>query len=386
MNNSPAADELDEWYATGLRGGVFVGPLQDNGRQRANDVQQYLDEVLDLYERSCSPEGELNASFHAGLLAALAEAGEKSGQLAWQSCVAVQSVVESLRRCRDAKLTNSCLRDLDVSVILAGSVMYGRFYSVLQQRGLRASDLDLVVIVHDRCQIPGVLARLSSLPFVDHRHASNTLRHFARCWEEFAAADLAEYMAVFPCWTGGDDEISCRWNASSTYELSVHVCAREDFGRYILPFGRNATTAVGRTFRAVPAQERPRGKLDKEMWSSYTGDIRLDQLRSTPFRGGSVESRLPFLAVDDVPYVGRFLRSILPRLEVLTLRQEHVQLLEQCIGALTILHDQAVVQAGRRVEYDNLHPHRHEFSSRVVAECGAAIRPRVRLSELSRNY
>lgn len=383
------------WYGMGWRLGRHVGrhhpPSEcghvespgECGRVESDEDPQLRTELAQLYDRCASTaEESINEALRTGLLDGLPKPRHDSASRAWRNCRIAQSTVESLRRCRDARAVDRCLRDLDVTVILAGSLMYGRFWSVLQRRAARPSDLDLVIVVRDRRQWSAVLARLAAQPFLDGDQAEEAERFFAHCGDDIAAAGLAECMAVIQCWGDRPDEISQRWGSASRYELSVHICAREDFIRYILPSGAGGTP-IGRTFRTVPIGMRRRGKLHQEIWSSYTGGVLVDIVRGIPLWGGAVESRQPFVLVDGLPYVGRFLRSILPRLEVLTLSDADEPLLRQCATEIADLRDRASAVAHRQVGYDEIHPHRLEFAPRTVSECRTLERPQVRRSELT---
>ncbi|MCF2434364.1 hypothetical protein LV779_03070 [Streptomyces thinghirensis] len=121
-----------------------------------------------VYGVSSEAEETCHAEFREGFWSA-ARTGKSVGAAveAWARNPAVQVTVESLRRCRDVAALSAAFEGRNEAFLLAGSMSYGRFFSVRQQRAnLRPSDVDIIAVMQNRDEFFGIFSRLAELDFL----------------------------------------------------------------------------------------------------------------------------------------------------------------------------------------------------------------------------
>ncbi|MFJ3639624.1 hypothetical protein ACIPRD_07720 [Streptomyces sp. NPDC090108] len=278
-------------------------------------------------------------------------------------------MVESLRRCRDIVALSAALAGCSEALLLAGSMSYGRFFSVRQQRpGLRPSDVDVVVVVRDRDELPSAVSRLASVDFLEVVGYPSTaeLERAVGAAGEGRAVDLMVVTSRKP----QGDRMCADWGSPGRYDVSAHICSVADLRRLVLPFGAGAED-VAMTVRALPVTARGAGKLRDERWTSLSGSSVSREVRRIRTGELHADLRTPFRSGSDGMYLGRFVRSLLPRLEVLHSSPAVIAVLRECADQLNAMLG-VVGGRGPLSPHESLHPHRRDFSPYVRNVCRGA--------------
>jgi hypothetical protein len=150
-----------------------------------------------------------------------------------------ETIVETMRRFRDALALEQYLESVESSAVLGGSVSYGRFYNVrgasLTDQGAdkvnNPSDLDFLIVVKRRTAIPAFLDALGRAEFISDD--SIELAH-SRIGPYLAlpAGNPSLFSQKFDLWSNGaTDALSAEVGARQDYRLSLHIADIATFER-----------------------------------------------------------------------------------------------------------------------------------------------------------
>ncbi|MFE9687365.1 hypothetical protein [Streptomyces sp. NPDC006285] len=260
----------------------------------------------------------------------------------------------------------------DDALLLAGSMSYGRFFSVRQQRaGLRPSDLDIIAVVRDRSDFSGIISRLTNVAFLKpaDNPAMTQMEDAVKLAGDGCTVDL---MVVTPRIPKGD-RISAEWGNIGRYDVSIHLCAIADLRHLLLPFDPDAEN-LAMTIRFTSAGTRGPGKLRDERWISLSGASLSRKVQKTLVGNLDADLREPFRSRSGSVYVGRFARSILPRIEVLQASPTVTSVLTESADQLNTILASVAQSHDPPIPLETLHPHRRDFSPYVRNACYEAPR------------
>jgi hypothetical protein len=135
----------------------------------------------------------------------------------------VEAVVETSRRERDTNAIQAALVGTRTSLVRGGSVEYGPNFNVHGNRhGKPPSDLDIVIVVKDACQLLAIVESLYNVPGVDDngvRRLIERTRVFVKRYDD----DQTIFSHKLPMWPRTKEDRMMTWApASQEYSLSLH--------------------------------------------------------------------------------------------------------------------------------------------------------------------
>ncbi|MEU9413336.1 hypothetical protein AB0E08_47665 [Streptomyces sp. NPDC048281] len=344
---------------------------QDDSEPRRRYLEAYATCAWRVYGLTSADEETCHAHFAEGYWSSARRRGGTGAAVeAWARNPAVQTTVESLRRCRDIVALSAAFEGRGEALLLAGSMSYGRFFSVRQQRaGLRPSDLDIIAVVRDRSDFSGVLSQLADIAFLETADdpSMTRLEDAVKLAGDGRTVDLM----VVTSRTPQGDPISADWGCSGGYDVSVHLCAIADLRHLLLPFGSDAQN-LAVTIRSTSADARGPGKLRDERWISFSGASLAREVQKT--RVGELEADLrePFRSRGGSMHLGRFVRSLLPRIEILQASPTVTSILCECAAQMNAILARDAQAYDLSSPLETFHPHRQDFSPHVRNDCREA--------------
>ncbi|MEV4041314.1 hypothetical protein [Streptomyces umbrinus] len=360
------------WRELGERSADAEFLHHSEGMPRCWRLEEYAARAWRVYGLTSSDEETCHAQFREGYWSATLQ-GRKADTVAveaWSQNSAVQTTVESLRRCRDIVALSAAFEGCNEALLLAGSMSYGRFFSVRQLRvGLRPSDLDVIVVVRDRTEFAEIISRLAGVAFLKTADDASMTQLYDAI--KLAGDGRVVDLMVVTSRTPQGDQISGDWGYGGRYDVSIHLCAIEDLRRLILPFGPDAEN-IAMTIRSISTDTRGPGKLRDERWTSFSGTSLSTKVQKTQVGELTADLRKPFRSRSGGMYLGRFVRSLLPRLEVLQASPTVASILRECADQLN-----AILARGRQTRdllspFEAFHPHWRDFSPHVRDDCHEA--------------
>jgi hypothetical protein len=162
-----------------------------------------------------------------------------------------ETVVETSRRYRDARRLALALADAGTSGILCGSVSYGPFYNVRgHHRAKPASDLDLIVVVHDTAQLSAIADCLSGLAGAD-RGSVDRFRARAEIFTDRCDDGMTVLSHKVRLWADCADSLLAGTGLRGDYQASLHFLTRQTFGYALVESSTALTQAAAGGRRTV---------------------------------------------------------------------------------------------------------------------------------------
>ncbi|CAL9654710.1 hypothetical protein [Streptomyces sp. enrichment culture] len=375
------SDEGD-WRELGERSADTEFLQQDGRVFRRRRLEEYANQVWRVYGLTSADEEACHAHFLEGYWSSVrrGSGADVTAVEAWARNPAVHTTVESLRRCRDIVALSDAFQGHDEALLLAGSMSYGRFFSVRQQRvGLRPSDLDIIAVVPERSDFSAIVTQLADISFLETADTSTMaqMEDAVKLAGEDRAVDVMVVMSRIP----QGDGISAGWKIVGPYEVSIHLCAIADLRHLLLPFEAGAEN-VALTIRSAPADSRGPGKMRDERWISHSGASLSREVRRIRIGGLSADIREPFRSRPGSIYMGRFVRSLLPRIEFLQASSSVASILGESANQLNKVLSRDSQTRDFSSTLEALHPHRRDFSPHVRDACREASTLRPTYSEV----
>ena len=141
-----------------------------------------------------------------------------------------ETVAETSRRQRDARIFAQALADADSSVGMGGSMGFAPFFGVHgPHRGKPASDLDLIIVMDDAVQLREIIGRLRGLAGVDAMSLER-LQTRADIFLDRIDDGATVLSHKVTLWADKTDDVLAGTELPGNYQMSLHFLTRRTLG------------------------------------------------------------------------------------------------------------------------------------------------------------
>lgn len=211
----------------------------------------------------------------------------------------MQSIVETLRRLRDANHLHRTLVGIPTTACVGGSIGYAPFYRIYGNNpGRPASDLDVLLTVKDENDLLSAVKRLADLPGVDPA-STFELEQRAQVFVDNYSAEDTILSHKLKMWSTQDDPMMEWVPSHPEYVISLHIFTAPAFRHVLVDSCTSLRSDLMGTTRTLVDFRQQRSKREDHQRTLAGRDHFTPAVVIDAISGVLLKSRVYYIDVED---------------------------------------------------------------------------------------